>query len=88
MNSSSMHFFFKFDRPILDFEKIEFQNMGISLFNLKKGAKRWFFFAWKGHLPILAPKNEEWNKTMEKIVLTYLEDYEVGLANYIALNTT
>ena len=40
-------FFFKFDRPILDFiqdfEKIEFQNRGISLFSLGKEAKYWIF---------------------------------------------
>ena len=36
-------FFFKFDRPILDFLQIKFQNRGISLINLGKWAKRLFF---------------------------------------------
>ena len=71
MNLSSMHFLFlflflSFIAPYsifykssftlkLDFLKIEFQNMGISLIRLGKGAKRWFFF-WhkKGHFSILA----------------------------------
>ena len=32
----------------LNFEKIEFQNRGISLISLGKGAKRWFFLHGKG----------------------------------------
>jgi len=38
-----LFFFLKFDRPILDFLQIEFQNRGISLISLGKWAKRWFF---------------------------------------------
>ena len=35
--------FFKFDRPILDFLQIKFQNRCISPISLGNGVKRWFF---------------------------------------------
>ena len=36
---SIFFFFFKFDHPILDFEKIKLQKRGISLISLKNWAK-------------------------------------------------
>ena len=58
MELDASFFFFKFDRPIpivafkepivtlkLDFEKIEFQNMGISLISLGNWIKCWIFCA-------------------------------------------
>ena len=38
-----IYIFLKFDRPILDFLQIEFQNRGISLISLRKEAKYWIF---------------------------------------------